>query len=216
MRAALLAFIVVTALPGLMHAQTELSVYGGLERVADSRVSGDDPQGGGAFSFTSVWDDGSLSDGANYGVRLTWWQNDAMGWGLAYSRSSIRADDTVLSDNNLTSLNFSDGLNLITVNAYRRWPDAIKGLTPYVGGGVGFSVPRIDYGTGSNRTSEYQMSGPAMNWMAGARYPINETLSVFGEYQGSYSVNNFDLKADGNLDTRIFTGSVNLGLSLGF
>ena len=45
MRAALLAFIVVTALPGLMHAQTELSVYGGLERVADSRVSGDDRSG---------------------------------------------------------------------------------------------------------------------------------------------------------------------------
>lgn len=216
MRAALLALCVAVLLPGLAYAQTELSVYGGLERAADSQVSGRDPSSSGAFSFTSVWDDPSISDTANYGLRVTWWQDDSVGWGLAYSRSSMGANDRVLSDNNLTSMNFSDGLNLFTVNAFRRWPDAFDGVTPYVGGGVGFAVPRIDYGTGANRTNEYQLSGPALKWMAGARYPINETLSVFGEYQGSYSVNSFDLKSDGNLDTRILTGAVNLGLSLGF
>lgn len=216
MRAALFALSVGITQPGLVNAQTELSVYGGLERSADSQVSGRDPLNTGAFSFTSAWDDQSLTDAANYGLRVTWWQNDSVGWGLAYSRSSMRADDGVLLDNNLTSMNFSDGLNLFTLNAFRRWPAAFDGITPYVGGGIGFAVPRIDYGTGTSRTSEYQVTGPALNWMAGASYPLNETLSVFGEYQGSYSVNSFDLQGGGNLDTRILTGAVNLGLSLGF
>jgi len=113
-------------------------------------------------------------------------------------------------------LEFTDGLNILTVNAYRRWSSAFGDVSPYVGGGVGVSIPHVEVTNGSSDTFGYQLTGPAATWIAGATYPINEQWSVFGEYKGTYSSNTADLDTDGTLETDIFTNAVNLGLSFNF
>lgn len=216
MRAGLLGLIFVLMQPASALAEAEFSFYGGVLEVNDSQVTGADPLGAGAFSFSSDWEGRSFSDTPYYGFRVTWWPSDQFGWGVNFNHAKAYASDQTLSDNNLNKLEFSDGLNLLTVNAYRRWTDLSDRITPYVGGGVGVSIPHVEYDSGSGSTSEYQLGGPAVQWMAGASYPLNENVSVFGEYQGSYSVNNTTLNGGGKLDTRFVTGAVNLGVSLGF
>ena len=114
-------------------------------------------------------------------------------------------------------LEFTDGLNIVTANALYRWPDRWDSVTPYVGGGVGVSVPHVDVDSSTGfDTYELQLGGPAMRVMAGASYDLSERWSVFGEYQFTYSANEVELEGDGSLETDIKTNAVNFGLTLKF
>jgi lipid A oxidase len=52
--------------------------------------------------------------------------------------------------------------------------------------------------------------------MAGVSYPVTERVSVFGEYQFTYSSNSADLDDGGTFNSDIKTNALNLGLSLNF
>jgi lipid A oxidase len=215
MRGLWFGFATMIATASAAAAQAELSFYGGIQDVRASTVSGTDPSGG-AFNFSADWEGRSLVVPRYFGVRLTWWRTDDFGWGLDFSRNKAYASDQTLADNGLAALEFSDGLNLLTLNAYRRWKNSISHLTPYVGAGVGISIPHVEFDSGAGRTAEYQIGGPAVLVVAGASYPLNDRWSVFGEYKGSYSVNNVELVNGGSLSTDIRTSALNLGVSLGF
>lgn len=208
--AALLIFSVAAA-----QAQTELSFYGGAQSVADSMVSGSDPGGLGAFEFLANWKDVALDPNARYGVRVTWWPSDALGWGLDFDRSPVRADAATLAANGLTAFEFGNGSSQLTLNAYRRWYDGAA-LVPYIGAGIGVSIPRVGFDAGYGRTSRLQLSGPVVQWLAGASYPLGARWSIFGEYKGSYSANRARLSNGGRLNANILQGGVNVGMSLGF
>ena len=135
---------------------------------------------------------------------------------IAHAEGSYYADDETLDDEGLDTLEFTDGLNILTLNAYRRFPDAAYGLTPYVGGGLGVAVPRVEYDDGQGRTDEYQLTGPAVALMAGASYDVTDSVSVFGEYKGTYSQNEADLIGGGTLESDIVTNALNLGVSFNF
>ncbi len=215
MRAILYVLALLAISTTVVSAQAEISIYGGSQYVSSSKITGNDPSGVGAFDYTGGWDNASLALPSQYGVRVTWWQTRATGWGLDFNHSPIRADDSTLAANGLNALEFSGGLNLLTLNAYRRWLDTGV-LTPYIGAGVGVVVPRVEYQSSGVRTSNVQFTGPAVQWVAGASYPVSDRVSVFGEYKGSYSVNNADLLGGGSLQTNILNSSVNVGVSLGF
>ena len=104
----------------------------------------------------------------------------------------------------------------MTLNAYRRWSGTNLGLTPYVGAGLGLAVPSVTFDGGGATTGGRQLTGPAVRFVAGAQYPISDSMALFGEYQGSYSVNQVELSGGGSLDTEILTNGLNFGLSLGF
>ena len=216
MRVAGTILLIAWIFPTVVAAQAELSLYGGAHRVADSRVSGRDPTGTGGFGFTAGWGGSSALNQPDYGMRLTWWQNQSFGWGVELNHSEVAATSQDLANNNLNTLDFSGGLNLVTVNAYHRWRKPARRLTPYVGAGFGLAVPKVGFDSGGGKTSEYQMTGPAVQWVAGASYSINERLSLFGEYKGSYSMNSADLVSGGELNTNLLTSAVNIGVSLGF
>ena len=55
-----------------------------------------------------------------------------------------------------------------------------------------------------------------MRWTAGASYDLNDQWAVFGEYQGTYSMNQIDLDSGGSLETDIITNALNLGVSFSF
>lgn len=212
----LLPICIAAVLPGLASAEVELSFYGGYQTAPHSEVSifGDDvvPD----TDFTAGWDGGSFQAPPYYGIRATWWPNDTYGFGIDVNHVKIYADDETLAETGYDRFEYSDGLNVVTLNAYRNFGPSFAGLEPYVGAGVGLTIPHIELTDGTSRTAEYQIGGPAVALIAGASYPISERWDVFGEYKGTYSVNSNELKTGGTVETNIVTNALNVGVSFNF
>ena len=135
---------------------------------------------------------------------------------MELNHAKVYASDEDLEALGFTDLEFTDGINLLTVNYMRRFPDMFERWMPYVGAGAGLSIPHVDVSDGTSTTFEYQITGPAVVWIAGASYPFNDTWSGFVEYKGSYSSNEADLEGGGTLETDIITNALNFGVSYNF
>ncbi|WP_138466321.1 outer membrane protein [Poseidonocella sp. HB161398] len=201
---------------GTAQAEFEISVYSGWQTSPHSTVEGSDPSGIGDFDFTAGWEGRSSEMPPYWGVRGTWWRSDILGYGLEFTHAKVYADDDTLKDNGFETLEFTDGLNIITANVMRRFPGVTRDWTPYVGAGLGIAVPHVEVETTGDKTFEYQFGGPAVSWVAGVSYPINDSWKIFGEYKGSYSQNKVDLDGGGDLETNIVTNALNVGVSFAF
>ena len=223
------ACVVSTSLlaPVSAAAEWELSFYIGTQSAPHSDVEGEISDGMGGFTSFSDnvgWEGRPFETPPYYGIRATKWINETTGWGVELNHAKVYADDESLAVLNaqagITDLEFTDGLNLVTVNYMRRFPDSLSGflsnLTPYAGAGLGVAIPHVDVSNANSRTFEYQLTGPAAVWMAGASYPISESFSGFVEYKGSYSSNTAELEGGGELETNIITNALNFGLSFNF
>jgi len=199
-------------------AESELSFYLGIQESPHSRVRGTDPGGVGAFNFLSTWEGRSFEAPPYYGFRYTYWTERNLGFGVELNHAKVYADNATLTANRFDRLEFTDGLNIITANVWKRWPGAWANgnLTPYVGAGVGVAVPHVDVKTTGGTTFEYQLTGPAAMWAAGVKYDFNDRWGVFGEYKGTYSQNEAELSNGGSLSTDIITNAVNVGVSFSF
>lgn len=194
----------------------ELSIYSGWQTAPHSRVSGDYP-GGGDYDALIGWDGKSFEMPPYYGLRGTWWRSETFGVALEFTHAKVYAPDDEREAIGFDSLEFTDGHNLLTLNAMRRWPEQWGSATPYAGAGLGIAFPHVDVETtGGDKTFGYQLTGPAVRLLAGVSYPISERVSVFGEYQFTYSSNEADLDGGGSLETDIKTNAINVGLSLNF
>lgn len=196
-------------------AEVELSFYGGVQTANPSDVSirGDSVIEDDDFSI--AWEGRSFDAPPYYGIRATIWQSDEFGYGLDFAHNKIYPKDGELPAG-YDVLEMTDGLNTLTVNAYRRWTGAFAGMSPYVGGGLGLAIPHVEVTNGDSETFGYQVTGPAATVIAGAAYPINDQWSVFGEYKGTYSSNSAGLDTDGTLKTDVVTNALNLGVSFNF
>ena len=212
----ILAGILAFGTASVAVAESELSVYTGIQEAPHSRVRGTDPGGVGAFNFLSTWEGRSFQAPPHYGFRYTYWTSERLGFGVDFNHTKVYADDATRTANGFTNLEFTDGLNILTANAFYRWPDALGSVTPYVGAGVGLAIPHVDVETAGGKTFEYQVTGPAAMWAIGAKYNFNERWGVFGEYKGTYSQNKATLSNGGSLETNIITNAVNIGISLSF
>lgn len=212
---AIAASICLIAAPAAATAEVELSFYGGIQSApsSDIAIRGDDVIADDDFS--QDWEGRSSSAPPYYGIRATRWQSDTFGYGLDFTHNKVYPKNDELPAG-YEVLEFTDGLNTLTVNAYRRWSGAFGEVTPYVGGGLGVSLPHVEVTSGTSETFGYQLTGPAATWIAGATYPINDQWSVFGEYKGTFSSNTADLDTGGTLETDIITNAVNLGVSFNF
>lgn len=200
--------------PTVAAAQVELSFYGGVQTAPASDIAIRDPQLG-AADFPQDWEGRSFDSPVYYGVRATRWRSPTFGYGLDFAHNKVYPADGI-GATGYETLEFTDGLNTLTLNAYRRWNAAIGTVTPYVGGGIGVALPHVEVVNGSSETVGYQMTGPAATWVAGAAMPINDQWSVFGEYKGTFSSNSADLDSGGTLETDILTNAVNFGVSFDF
>jgi len=201
--------------PHFAFAEVELSFYGGVQQANSSTVTfaGDPVIADG--SFTLDWEGRSFEAPPYYGLRATYWRSPEFGYGLDFTHNKIYPTDDSLPAG-ITRLEMTDGLNTLTFNAYRRWNGAFGDLSPYLGGGLGVSIPHVEVTSGASETAGYQLTGAAATWIAGASYPINDEWSVFGEYKGTYSQNVGDLDTGGTVETDIVTNALNLGVSFNF
>ena len=197
-------------------AEVELSFYTGIQEAPHSRVEGTDPGGVGAFSFLSTWEGRSFEMPPYYGFRATYWRNSSFGYGLDFNHAKVYADAATLAANGFSRLELTDGLNILTVNAWYRWQNPNTNWTPYVGAGAGIAIPHVDVETAGGKTFGYQVTGPAVQWVAGIKYDFNERWGVFGEYKGTYSMNEADLDNGGTLSSDIVTNALNIGVSFSF
>lgn len=211
---ALALSICLIAVPAIGTAQVELSFYGGVQSAPSSDISIRDPEIMND-DFSLDWEGRSFDAPVYYGIRATRWQSPTFGFGLDFTHNKVYPTDDSLPAG-YDVLEFTDGLNTLTVNAYRRWNHALGDLSPYVGGGIGVALPHVEVTNGNSETFGYQLTGPAATWIAGATMPINDQWSVFGEYKGTFSSNTADLDTGGTLETDIVTNAVNVGVSFNF
>ncbi|MEL7177502.1 MAG: outer membrane beta-barrel protein [Pseudomonadota bacterium] len=214
MKHLLLPVTALIFLAGFASAEQELSVYTGFQTAPHGSVEGDND--GDDFDFGVAWEGRSGEAPLYYGFRYTNWQTENWGWGVELNHAKVYADDDALDDNDFDSLEFTDGLNLLTLNGMYRWKNQGSPWTPYVGAGIGLSIPHVDVDVGDNKTFEYQLTGFAVVAMAGVSYDINDTWAVFGEYKGSFSSNTAELEGGGELQTDIVTNALNLGVTYKF
>lgn len=200
----------LASLAGTASAEVELSFYTGAQSAPHSDVRHSEHG-----KEHVKWEGKSTAMPPYWGLRATWWETANWGWGVEMNHAKVYSDKP--SKYGYRTLEFTDGLNIVTVNGWYRWKDAARRWTPYVGAGIGVSIPHVEVEyKGDPLTLEYQLTGPAVQAVAGISYEINDRWAVFGEYKGTYSENEADLKGGGTLRTDIITNALNIGVSWRF
>jgi lipid A oxidase len=217
-----------------------VSVYGGWNGTHDSdvRFTGPDTD----WTVQSVpWDGLSFTytgKAPYYGARLTYWPDMMPGWGFAvdFTHAKVQAKrDTIVNFegtvNNIPYtgsavlsdlfdvLEFTDGFNLITLNAlHKLQPYGM--VQPYLGAGVGFSIPHVEVTgrgvTSFPRTFAYEFGGPAIQGLIGAEVAVSPLLSLFGEYKLSWTSINSPMTGGYRVRTHLVTHHLLAGASLRF
>lgn len=209
----LAALMLTVASPAL--AEVELSFYLGAQEAAHSRVRGNDPGGLEDFDVLIGWKGKSFAMPPYYGVRATWWTSDRLGFGVEFNHAKVYAPEGEMAAAGFSTLEFTNGLNIVTANVMYRFPNS-SAWTPYVGAGLGVSIPHVEVTTAGGSTFNFQFGGPAAALIGGVSYALNDRWAVFGEYKMTYSINDVDLDNGGRLKTNIVTNAVNLGVSYRF
>ena len=205
-------------------AEFELSLYLGSQSVAESTGSGTRPDGT-TFSQSFNWEGRSFENPFYYGGRATWWTANNFGFGIEGTHAKAYASAADLAAIGFDRLELSDGHNIITANVMKRWPDAFPKTTlvPYVGAGIGVAIPHVDIQVNgaTNRTYDYESTGPAVRGIVGLKYNLNDKWALFSEYQITWSENEITIDPDlgqtpGSLNTDLVTHALNVGLSYSF
>jgi lipid A oxidase len=202
----------------------QISAYGGFNASSDSDIKVG--YGGLTKSYDGIgWDGDSFGKPPYWGVRGTYWLDGAykdFGLSIDYSHAKVIADLTSPLGDDFSHFEFTDGLNILTLNGLYRVP-LNETFTPYVGLGAGINVPHVettptatgDFST-APQTWGFLFGGATLQAQAGLEAKITKSLSVFGEMKYDYSFVNVDLKGGGSLETRIGTGQAIVGLSYKF
>lgn len=200
------------------HADVELSFYLGSQSAPHSRVTGEYPGGGGSYDALIGFEGRSFQAPPYYGARATWWRNEKLGFAFEFTHAKVYAPNDEKAALGFSDLEFTDGLNIVTVNVTRRWQNQWGKITPYAGGGLGVSLPHVDvdHPASGSQTYGLQLGGPAMRLTAGASYALSDRMSLFSEYQFTASQNDVELDGGGSLSTLAKTNALNFGLSLNF
>lgn len=201
--------IMALLLPFAAQAETELSVYTGVQTAPHSVLThsllGSQRVG---------WKGKSFEAPPYYGFRAVWWRSATLGFGVEVNHAKVYADQPAAYG--YDRLEFTDGMNLLTASVWRRFPNSSR-WTPYLGAGLGVAVPHVDIQPiGQAHTFGYQVTGPAAQVVAGASWRMTDKWSLFGEYKGTYSQHRAKLDSGGEIRTNIVTNALNLGVSFRF
>ncbi|TWF59025.1 outer membrane protein [Neorhizobium alkalisoli] len=209
-----LTVLTACALAGTAFAETQLSVYGGVQGATGSKVTTSD-----GASFDPDWEGKSFARPPYYGFRATYWLDDfdQSNWGVSLDYTHAKVYGNLDRTPGWSHFEFTDGLNLLTLNGLYRFQDPTRNWTPYVGLGAGVNIPHVEVTRASGVTSDYQFGGLTLQAQAGVSYQFSKHWSTFVEYKGNYSlVNDVSIDSGDTLKTKIFTNAVNLGVSFHF
>lgn len=206
-------FLAAASMAGAASAEDlQFSIYGGYQTAPHSGVDVSD-----GTHFTAGWEGKSFGSPPYYGGRVTWWLGDfnLPNWGVSldYTHDKVYADDDTLAKAGWSHFEFTDGLNLITINGLYRFQDPTRRWTPYLGAGIGVNIPHVEVTRPSGKTWDYEVGGVTLQAQAGIDYKITDRWSTFLEYKGTYSRVDVPIDSGDRLKTNIFTNAVNVGIS---
>lgn len=217
------------------RAEMQLGAYGGWNGSFDSDIHLVQPDGTNITLSDVPWDGLSFDFSGGppyYGFNAIYWLESRpnLGFGIDYTHAKVRAEENATVavkgrrdgaavggrervGETFERMEFTDGLNLLIATVNYRWPG--DRLTPFVGAGVGLSIPNVEVrGVGeTRRTFEYQVTGVAAQAMAGLEYRLTDRVGLFGQYKISYSETDADLIDGGTLKTDIWTNQIALGVT---
>jgi len=215
-------------------AETTISLLTGQAWTYDSDVRLQEPGGTNLYFGDVSWDTNPFEMPPYWAIRLTHWMNRSPDWGVAvdfnhakmYSdleqvvqvsgkQSGVSVDGPGRLGDTFNTLEFTDGHNLLTVNALRRWRVS-EHLQPYLGAGIGVAVPHVEVGTAAGLTLEYQLVGPAAQFIGGVNFPLGERFFLITEYRLSWAEIDAKLNSGGRLKTEALTHHLNFGVGFGF
>ena len=204
--------MVLSVEPALGQSGFEISMYSGSQGASDTRITGTDETGA-PFDFMASWEGRSFEMLFYYGVKIMRWQEDGWGYGLQITHNKVWADDETLLSSGFSTLNFTDGNNVATLDLARRG-DISDHWKVHLGVGLGFVMPHLEVRTPAGvLTDEYQITGLAGRWYGGLEYGLGRHWSVFGEYAGSLSLHRAHLEEGGTLNADIVTHAINGGIT---
>jgi lipid A oxidase len=200
-------------------AEMQISIYGGANWNFDSDVRLD---AGAVQDDRSVsWDGAAFDFPPYWGVRGTYWMSKTSPWGFAidYTHQKASANIDFENDGVFDRLEFTDGNNLLIFEVLYRFNPMMGGaLVPYVGAGIGVTVPHVEVTLDDvdRKTFEYQCCGPAAQILAGLEYKLDQTWSLFTEAKLSYSRIDADLNGGGTLETDLWSPAIAIGVTYRF
>lgn len=201
-------------------AETQISVFGGMNSVLNSDVKLRGAPGVADESRSFEWDGGSFDLPPYWGVRGTYWMGKSSNWGFAIDYVHSKALADLGGQNTYDRLEFTDGNNILLFDVLYRFNPTMNGsLVPYIGAGVGAAIPHVEVtltAAPTPKTYEYQLTGIAAQVLAGLEYKLNDKWSVFAEGRFSYSNVVADLEGGGNLKTHLWQPQLAIGLSYRF
>ena len=114
-------------------------------------------------------------------------------------------------------LEMTHGLNFLTVNGVYRATGFHRKIVPYVGLGIGFTIPYLHMKARGRPRSEdvleAQMSGAAYQVFGGLEWRIfkSDRISAFTEYKLTYTTNDMKLYDEGTLKADVLVHQFNFG-----
>jgi lipid A oxidase len=200
-------------------SQSEITLYTGVNAAPHSSVkfSGAATSYGvadGSYS-TEGWETKSFGNPVYWGFRYTYWPTASSQWGYGVDINHSKLYAKQMPHVKISRLEFSDGMNTLMANLYRRYPgvQSLWGGEPYWGVGLGISYPHVEVTSATNRTFEYQYTGFAAQAMVGLRYSINDKWLAFGELRTQYIPMEADLDGGGRLEVDFINNHFSLGVS---
>ncbi len=196
------------------------SFYGGINHPTHSSVNfkGASASYGiadGSYS-TDGWKGDSFKSPIYYGLRLNYRPALDNNWSFAidFNHSKVKPEKLPAG---IRRLEFTDGLNTLTINAIYNLEDSFvfDNLFPYFGIGIGISYPHVEVtGTSSSSgiTYDYQETGLAYQVMSGLVFPLYDSWEIFAEYRLTFTPIDATLVDGGNLKTDILNNQASLGL----
>jgi len=216
-----IVLVISTGFGGILNvdaaqAEATFSLYGGHNSSPHSGVDYDLNLGAGPQNVTVGWDGNSFEMPPFNGVPTPSWMDSNPKFGLAidFSHAKVYADPLPAG---LSVLEFTDGINILTINAlYRHLNDSR--FIPYGGVGIGASIPSIEVAntTNTSKTKEYQLGGVAVQGFVGVDVAINESWSVFGELKSAYTTIDGDLSGGGSVSTNLISNQIIIGVTYKF
>jgi lipid A oxidase len=223
------------------EAEVELSIFTGVALSQDSDL--DLRQSGGTdLTFHDVPFEGrDFEAPPYYGARLLWFPSDTSHWGFGAEffhmkmyaqtdssvhvtgrRNGVGVNDNERIDNTIESFSLSHGLNYALGDIVYRWQPGNRGedflghLEPYVGVGLGATIPHVESNVGGNFHEEYQFHGPGVEGLAGMNVALTRHIGLMFEYKFTYSnLDSLDIPG-GSIEVTPLTHHLVTGLTFSF
>ena len=205
-----------------LFAESSVTIFTGYQTAPHSNVQGFEKRIGQddefSFNFTAGWKGNSFSMPPYYGIRWTKWEGKN-GWEIEFNHTKIYADEETMTNSGFHILQFTDGLNNLTINRTHRFEGSnffhkkfFK--FAYIGYGLGIIIPHVEVQTieESSFSYGYQFGGPTGGVNFGLVIPYLEKIDIISEYRFTASLLDIDLDHGGNLKSRVFTNALNFGI----